>query len=251
MKALILAAGYATRLYPLTENKAKPLLEIAGRPIIDYILDKIYQIKEIKEILVVTNNRFYHDFLAWSFSKKDARIKILNDGTLFNEDRLGSIGDINFVIKKENIGEDLLVIAGDNLFEFSMTKFVDFFKQKSSSIVALHDLKDRNKVREKFGVAILKGDRIINFQEKPKEPKSTLASTACYLFHQDDLAFIKALVENKITDPPGLILNKIIEESELNGFVFEEAWFDIGSLENLEQAQKIYQARAFYKKEDP
>ena len=240
MKAIILAAGYATRLYPLTQNKAKPLLKVGGKAIIDRILDKIYQVPDIKEIVVVTNDKFYLDFINWSKDKKDSRLIILNDSTKTNEDRLGAIGDIYFVIKEKKINDDLLVIAGDNLFEFSIHKFVDFFKQKKSSIVALRDLKDRNKIKGKFGVAILRNERIIDFQEKPEDPKSTLASTACYLFHKDDLGFIKELTESG-GDLSGLILKKLVEESELNGFVFTEAWFDVGSFENLEEAKSFYE----------
>ncbi|MBS3139751.1 nucleotidyltransferase family protein [Candidatus Woesearchaeota archaeon] len=240
MKAIILAAGYATRLYPLTKDKAKPLLEVGGKKIIDHILDKIYQIKEAAEIYVVTNDKFYLDFLNWSRDKKDSNLLVLNDGTKANEDRLGAIGDIYRVIKERKIDDHLLVIAGDNLFEFSIRNFVDFFKQKKSSIVALRGLKDKNKVKGKFGVALLKNDRIIDFQEKPEEPKSSLASTACYLFHKEDLGFIKELAESG-SDLSGLILKKLVEESELNGFVFTEAWFDIGSFENLEEAKLFYE----------
>lgn len=244
MNAIILAAGYATRLYPLTENKAKPLLEVGGKPIIDYILDQIYPVKEIKDIFVITNDRFYRDFLAWSYHKRDPRLKVINDGTKTIEDRLGSIGDLYFVIEKEHLSEqDLLVIAGDNLFGFSLEKFIGFFKQKKSSIVALQDLKDTEKVKGKFGVAILEDDKVIDFQEKPDHPNSALASTACYLFHQGDIGYIQELAEQGTTDPLGLLLAKLVEKSELNGFVFSEPWLDIGSREDLQYAERAYRKK--------
>lgn len=136
-----------------------------------------------------------------------------------------------------------MVICGDNLFEFSLVKFIDCFKQRQTSIVALHDLKDKEKVKNKFGVAILDKEKVIDFQEKPSEPKTTLASTGCYLFHKKDIFDIQNLVENNIIDPPGLILKKLIEKSKLHGFTFNEAWFDIGSLENLHEARTFYESR--------
>ncbi|HLC81520.1 MAG TPA: nucleotidyltransferase family protein [Candidatus Nanoarchaeia archaeon] len=241
MKAIILAAGYATRLYPLTEHKAKPLLEIGGKPIIDYIFDRIRPIDEIEDVFVVTNELFYLDFLAWSYSKQDSRLKVINDGTRMDQERLGSIGDIYHVIVQEKISEeDLLVIAGDNLFGFNLKDYVAFFKKKKSSLVALYDLKYLDKVKGKFGVAVLLEDKVIDFQEKPLEPKSALTSTACYIFHKKDVDHIRELIEQGTTDPLGLILQKLVKESELNGFVFTEPWFDIGSLESLEEARKYY-----------
>jgi len=241
MHILILAAGYATRLYPLTENQPKPLLNVGGKSIIDYILKKIKEIN-INEVYVVTNRRFYPDFVHWSKKvKTPLKIKIINDGTKSNEDRLGAIGDINFVIQDQKINDNLLVIAGDNLFGFSLAKFVDFFNQKRCSIVAFHDLKNPEKVRGKYGVGILKETEVIDFEEKPLFPKSALASTACYLFRKDDLVHIESLIKNKRADAPGNLIKYLTEISEVHGFVFDEHWFDIGTFESLEEAKKVYE----------
>lgn len=239
MKALILAAGYATRLYPLTLNQPKPLLKVAGKAIIELILNKIEEIKEINEIFIVTNDKFYSHFVNWSNQVNSTKqIKIINDGTLSNEDRLGAIGDINFTIKQENINEDLLVIAGDNLFGFSLTNLVGLFKSKESSLVALHDLKEINKVKGKFGVGILDGSKVIDFEEKPLEPRSSLAATACYVFSKSDLSHIKIFSETSSADAPGNLIKYLTKNSQVYAYVFDEYWYDIGNIEALKEAEE-------------
>ncbi|MEK6969034.1 MAG: nucleotidyltransferase family protein [Nanoarchaeota archaeon] len=242
MKALILAAGYATRLYPLTENQPKPLLNVGGKPIIDHILQKINAIKEIDVIYVVTNNRFYPHFKTWAKTALSTKqIKIINDGTSSNEDRLGSIGDIYFTLQQEKITEDLLVIAGDNLFGFSLQKFIHFFQEKNlTSVVAFRDLGSIEKVRKRYGVGILNGSRVIDFEEKPAEPKSSLAATACYIFSKSNLAQVQELVETGNADAPGNLVKHLAQKTEVHGFVFDDYWYDIGSFEALTEAEKQF-----------
>ncbi|MBU0470392.1 MAG: nucleotidyltransferase family protein [Nanoarchaeota archaeon] len=241
MKALILAGGYATRLYPLTQNQAKPLIKVADQPIVSHIMKKIEKVKEIDEVYVVTNNRFYPDFELWAKNNKfSKKIKVINDGTKSNETRLGAVGDLHFVLKKENISDDLLIIAGDNLFGFELRDFVDFFKERKSSTVAFYDMKDIDKVRGKYGVGILDGSRVIGFEEKPLDPKSALASTACYLLTAKDLLRVGKYVEQGKVDHPGDLIKYLAKESEMHGFVFTEHWYDIGSFEALKEAEKEY-----------
>ncbi len=241
MKVLVLAAGYATRLYPLTENTPKPLLKAGEKTIINHILAKVEEIENVKDVYVVTNDKFYSTFLNWSKTLKSPfNIKILNDGTKSNEDRLGAIGDIHFVVQKENINDDLLVIAGDNLFGFSLSQFVDFFHQKKSSVVAFHELKSLEKVKGKYGVGILQGSKVVGFEEKPTEPKSSLVSTACYLFQKSDLSHLQDLIRMGKADAPGNLITYLAEKSEVHGFVFDEHWFDVGSFESLEGAKRVY-----------
>ena|SRR3989344_1730280 len=241
IKALILAAGYGTRLYPLTLNKAKPLIQVGKKTIIDHLLEGLNTISDIDTIYVVTNNKFFKDLKEWAQQANNPKIMVLNDGTLDNEDRLGSIGDINFVIQKENLNDDLLVIAGDNLFGFKLRDFVNFFKEKNTSILAFRDLQDIEKVKKRFGVGILKGDKVMDMEEKPEKPKSSLAATACYLFKAEDLQFVGKLVKENNSDAPGNLTVRIVRDSVLHAFVFEEHWFDIGSHENLTEARKIYE----------
>jgi glucose-1-phosphate thymidylyltransferase len=242
MKALILAAGYATRLYPLTKDTPKPLLEVSGKPIINYIVDKIATIPNVDGIYVVTNNKFHTHFQAWANNLNCSKpITIVNDQTTSNDDRLGAIGDIDFVVKQENINEDLLVIAGDNLFGFALQNFVDFFHQKANSIVAFHNLQDLEKVRGRYGVAILDNTKVIDFEEKPREPKSTLAATACYLFNQQDLQKVDSFLREEKADAPGNLVRYLAKNSEVHGFVFTEHWFDVGTLPSLEEARQAYE----------
>ena len=242
MKLLILAAGYGTRLYPLTKDKAKPLLEVGEKAIIEHILDKIADIDDITEIFIVTNNKFYTDFVDWSKTIKfKMPIKIINDQTMTNEDRLGAIGDIHFVVQEKDINDDLLVIAGDNMFGFALSDFVEFFHQKKSSVVAFHDLKSVEKVKGKYGVGILNGSKVVNFEEKPLVPKSSLASTACYFFKKSDLPHLHNLIKTGKADASGNLITHLAEVSEVHGFVFDEHWFDIGSFESLKEAQRVYE----------
>lgn len=241
IKALILAAGYATRLYPLTEDTPKQLLEVAGKPIIEHIMAHLEEMEEITEILIVTNHRYHHQFRIWlnhfEFPKK---IKLINDGTINNDDRLGAVGDINFVLKEEEIDGNLLVIAGDNLFGFSLQNFVDFFQEQKKSVVAFYNMKDLDKVRGKYGVGVLEGSNVVGFEEKPLNPSSALASTACYVFTKEDLSVVESLVAQNKVDNPGDLVRWLVRKSEVGGFVFDEHWFDIGSPESLEEAKKLY-----------
>ncbi len=246
MKVIILAAGYATRLYPLTQDTPKPLLNVAGKTIVEHILDKVKEVELVSKIFIVTNDKFYGQFKKW---QQDyifpVPISILNDGTKTNEDRLGAVGDIDFVLQKEKIDEDVLVIAGDNLFGFSLKRFVDDFeKGGKKSIVALHDLGDAAKVRGKFGVAVVHGTKIVDFEEKPMAPKSTLASTACYLFSTDDLHIIPMLRKEGKADNSGDLVKWLVGHSEVHGFVFTEHWFDVGTLDSLKEANEAYSYEA-------
>jgi len=225
----------------LTLNQPKPLLKVGNKPIIEHILEKIEAVNEVEEVFVVTNARFYDHFRVWlndyAFPKK---IKIINDGTISNDDRLGAVGDINFVLKEEEIRSDLLVIAGDNLFGFELNKLINQYQNNNKSIVAFRDLKDIDKVKGKFGVGILEASKIVDFEEKPLVPKSSLAATACYLFTKEDLKHVEKSIEQGKADNPGDLVKHLVKESEIHGFVFDEHWYDIGSFESLKEAEEVY-----------
>jgi len=241
MKALILAGGFAVRLYPLTENFPKPLLKIKDKPIIEYLLEKISKIKEIDEIYIVTNKKFYQHFKTWNenfnFSKK---IEIINDNTLTNEDRLGSIGDTDFVIKQKKINDDLLVLGGDNLFEFDLKELISYFYQKNSDITALYDLQDLELIKKMSVVEINEKEKIIYFEEKPSSPKTTLMSICCYLYKKETLHLFDEYLKNNKADPPGNFIQWLYKIKPVYGFKFSGKWFDIGSFESLEKAKKEF-----------
>ena len=239
MKCIILAAGYATRLYPLTLDRPKPLLPVAGKPMIEHILEKIEKVDDIDEILIITNNKFFNDFRNWkrkySFSKP---IKILDDGTTSDGDKLGAVGDIGFAAKEEKIEDDVFVVAGDNLFEFDLRNLFEFFKEKKTSAIALYDVKDKAIVAGKYGVVeIDKDNKIVGFKEKPEKPKTSLISTACYIFAEGDIEELKkSLAEGEKHDNLGDFIKWLIEKKEITGQVFKERWFDIGSKDQLKEA---------------
>ena len=241
MKALILCAGFATRLYPLTENFPKHLLKIKDKPIIEYLLEKISLLNEIDEIYIVTNKKFYQHFKAWNenfdFLKK---IEIINDNTLTNEDRLGSIGDTNFVIKQKKINDDLLILGGDNLFEFDLKDLISYFYQKNSDITALYDLQDLELIKKMSVVEINKEEKITYFEEKPSSPKTTLMSICCYLYKKETLYLFDEYLKDNKADSPGNFVQWLYKIKPVYGFKFSGKWFDIGSFESLEKAKKEF-----------
>ena len=243
MKAIILAAGYAVRLQPLTLNTPKPLLDIANRKIIDRILDKLGKLDNLFKIYIITNAKFFESFSKWhKASKHKDKIAIINDGSTSNENRLGAIKDIDITIKTNSIDEDALVIAGDNLFDFELDKFVKFGKVNSDGAsIAVHDIGDLNSAK-RFGVVkIDERKRIIDFEEKPANPKSTLISTAIYYFPKDKFLFLKEYVSssNKL-DTPGSYISWLAKRDKVYGFIFNEDWYDIGSVESYEEANEEY-----------
>lgn len=244
MDIIILAAGYATRLYPLTENTPKPLLPVGGKPIIEHILAKLEKLK-LHRIFIVTNAKFYTLFLAWKAScvfPLASKLVMVNDGTQSNEDRLGAIGDIHFVIQQHQLKNDILVIGGDNLFEFSLLAFYQFFKKKKASVVALYDIHDAIKAAKKFGVVELDtSQKIIGFEEKPEHPKTSLVSTACYLFTHKDVCLLEQCIrENKKPDNPGEFIKWLSHKTAMYGYVFSEQWFDIGHPHEYASVNKLF-----------
>ena len=244
MKAIILAAGYATRLYPLTKNKPKPLLRVVGRPIVDHIINKIEEIGEIDEIFIVTNDKFYNHFVGWLAEfKSEKKIRIIDDKTTSNKDRLGSLGDVNFVIEQENIKESIMIVAGDNLFEFSLKEFIGYHNKHNKSVVALYDVLDKELAKQYGIVSVDENNKMVEFEEKPTEPKSTLASTGIYIYPPHVLPMLDEFVKKyENTDKAGNFLEWLHKKEHVYGYITKENWFDIGTLDQLEKAKKEFRA---------
>lgn len=242
MKAIILAAGYGTRLGDLTKNTAKPLLSIAGKPILDRIVEKLRRLPQISGIYVVTNDKFNLDVVAWKKNnKKDFQeIKILNDGTKSNDDRLGSIGDINFVVEKEKIDDDILIVGGDNLFEDDLHPFLHFFDINKSSSIMLHDVKSVAFAKNLGIASVNEHNQITSFIEKPENPSSTLASTLIYALKKEHLPFIKRALQEGKADRAGDFIKYLSERQPVFGKLLQGKWFDIGTLESLKNAEQSF-----------
>ena len=208
MNVLILAAGYATRLYPLTLNKAKPLLEVAGKPMIEWVIDNIAPIPDIEKVYVVTNNKFAADFQAWAddYVKRQPKIhfKIVNDNSTSDADKLGAIGDINLVVERENLASsDLMVVAGDNLFSESLEDFAEAAR-KHPATIATYDVGDLEAIKKYSSIEIDAEGRMVHFEEKPQKPTSTLTGIALYYYSQEVVSmFAKYIAEGNNPDQPG------------------------------------------------
>jgi len=244
MKVLLLAAGYATRLYPLTLDTPKPLLPVAGKTVMGYIFDLIEPLKEVNEVFIVTNEKFFHNFKDWKKTfKSSKKITIVDDGTTSNETRLGATGDIEFVIEKKTIKDDLLVLAGDNLFKADLSIFTKFCASKRPSItIGLYDIKDLI-LAKKYGiVSVDKNNKVIDFKEKPANPPSTLAAMCLYFFPKERLDVMKSyLGMDNAKDAPGYFLEWLYKREPMFGYIFKDKkWFDIGDKKSLEEADKEF-----------
>ncbi len=245
MNALVLAAGYATRLRPLTDRTPKQLLPVGGRPILDWIVDALRDVPGLGELHLVTNSRYAPAFDEWARDR--GAVTVHDDGTSSNEDRLGAIGDIGFVLGRSSLaGDDLLVVAGDNLFDFSLAEFVRWWRGKGvASALAVYDVGDRKLARQ-YGIVELDGDeRVIGFLEKPDDPPSTLAATATYLYHRDHLPLVERyLEEGNPRDQPGNLVAWLHPREPVFGYALPGEWYDIGTPDQLLEADNRLRARA-------
>lgn len=242
MKALILAAGYATRLFPLTKDTPKSLLKLNGRLVIDYILDKIEQIGDINEILIVSNNKFYGQFNRWLVVKAENKLNkyiLLNDGSNAVKDRLGAIRDLNFAIENELIDDDLLILAGDNLFDFNLNDFVRFgFDKKPYHSVCLYLPNNNYADLTRFGIAQLNEfTQVVNFEEKPAMPRSNLIGTCIYFIPKEKLYLVpEYLNSGNNSDTPGSYINWLVRKDKVFGKIYDGTWLDLGDFDSLSQA---------------
>ena len=247
MKAIILAAGYATRLYPLTETLAKPLLPVGGRPMVDYLLDRIGEVDEIDGIHLVTNHKFASAFQRWAEAHDVAGLDVHDDGTTSEDDRLGAIGDIRFVVEQAGLDhDDLLVVGGDNLFDYSLAAFARWWHAKGeASAVALYDVGDLELVKKYSSVELDDDGRLVGFVEKPEHPESTLVATATYLFHRTHVPLVEQyLAEGNSSDQPGRFVAWLVPHVPVYGYSFEGEWRDIGDAAQLLEADNRLRERA-------
>lgn len=241
MKALILAAGYGTRLYPLTEGQAKPLLPVAGKPMVEHIIRKIESVAEIDEIYLVINAKFSSDFEKWARNfKTDRKITLFDDGSTDDDNKLGAIGDMKFVIEKTGVSDDMLVVAGDNLFDFELGPFVEFFNEKGISI-GLYRVEPVELVKKYSVVELDEEKKVLSFEEKPEHPSTNLIAICLYLFPKNGLSLIlKYLGEGNNPDAPGYYIKWLVQETKVYGFTLSGKWLDIGDFKSYEEANKLF-----------
>ncbi len=240
MKCLILAAGYATRLYPLTENFPKPLLKVQDKTILDWLLDDIDRSGCVNQYVVISNHKFVSHFEKWA-SEHTLPITVLDDGTENNDTRLGAVKDIQFAIDKLSLDDDLLVIAGDNLLDFSLQGFISYHKKKGTSCIMRYWESDINKLH-KTGVAeVDENDRIISMEEKPANPKSNWCTPPFYIYRKDDVKFVKKGIESGCgVDAPGSFIAWLSAQTTVHAYEMPGKRFDIGNLASYEEVQRIY-----------
>ena len=244
MKVIILAAGYATRLYPLTLTQPKPLLPVAGKPMVEHVLDNLAPITAIDRVYVVTNAKFATHFQTWSDHYRATKSKfdftVVNDGSTDDSNKLGAIGDINYVLTTQAVDDDLLVVAGDNLFSDKLGEFGNFCAEKNAPVEAVYDVGNLEEIKKYNSITTDADGRITFFEEKPKHPVSTLTGIALYYYPKSTIALIKQYIaEGNNPDQPGRLVQWLYPRTAVYTWRVPGLWFDIGSKETLEEANKI------------
>lgn len=243
MKNIVIAAGYATRLYPLTENFPKPLLNIGGRSILDRMLDDIDHIANIDEHIIVTNHKFAPIFEEWKSESHYVKpISIIDDGSISNETRLGAVRDLLLAIEQRKIDDDIMVVAADNILDFSFRGFVDFFKKKQTSVIMYYHEPELKKLQRTGVIDIDTNHLVLMMQEKPEKPVSEWAVPPFYIYHHTDLPLIKDCLNHGCGfDAPGNLAHYLTEVTQIHAWEMPGKRFDIGSLDSLEEAKVRFQ----------
>ena len=238
MTCIILAAGYATRMYPLTLNYPKPLLEVGGKKIIDWLIEDLEK-AGVERTVVVSNHKFISQFQAWAEGREN--IIVLDDGSEDNDNRLGAVKDIEFAIEKANIDDDIVVLAGDNVLNFSLSSFIDYGRKKKTSCIMRHEEKDKNKLRKTGVIEINEDELVLGMEEKPKEPKSNWAVPPFYYYTKEDKDLIKEGIASGCgTDAPCSFVSWLVKTRPVHAYRMIGERFDVGSIEGYEKIKKEY-----------
>ena len=242
MKNIIIAAGYATRLYPLTENFPKPLLKVGNKSILDRMLEDIDAFDEIDEHIVVTNHKFAHVFDEWAGEANYAKpIRIIDDGTVTNEGRLGAVKDLLLAIEQCGVDDDIMVLAADNILDFSFRGFVDFFHEKQSSVIMCYHEPELKRLQRTGVIAVDDQMKVLQMQEKPQEPVSNWAVPPFYIYKKNDLPLIRDCMNHGCGfDAPGNLAHYLVDVTTIHAFQMPGTRFDIGSLDTYEEAQQRF-----------
>lgn len=241
MTALILAAGYGTRMEAISATTPKPLLPVGGRPVIDYLLDQLTTIDEIGRIVLVTNARFCDQFVAWAGARGVRGLEILDDGTQSNEQRLGAIGDLQFAVEKASIEDDLLVTGADNIFRFEVSRLVGFFLERQSDAIAVVREADHSRLAKTSTLRLDGAKRVVDFVEKAPEPISDLICPPLYIFRRDTLPLVRQyLGAGGSPDAPGSFIAWLHKQRPVYGKVMRHGRHDIGDPETYREAREAF-----------
>ena len=244
MKCLILAAGYATRLYPLTENFPKPLLKVCEKSILDWLVDDLVETTDIDEFVLISNHMFATHFDEWMNNKEKTRfyeITVIDDGTSTNESRLGAVKDIQLAVEKLKLTDDLLVMAGDNVLDFSLSKFVEFAKKKDTSCVMCHEENELKKQQKTAIITVDKNDLITSYEEKPKEPKGNLAVPPFYCYRSVDVKRIQEALDSGCGyDAPGSFAAWLSKQTPMHAYKMPGKRYDIGDINSYEYVKSVF-----------
>lgn len=251
MQCVLLAAGYATRLYPLTENMPKALLKLGEKTILDMVVDKISEVEDIENIYIVTNEKFHTHFEEWADEYRGAKnIKVINDHTTSNDNRLGAIGDLKYVIDLEKIDDEILVMASDNIFGFSLNDFVADYRKKNADMICAHTIENKDELHSMGVVELDKDGKVMGFEEKPENPKSDLGVPPFYLYRKETIPMVERyLKEGNNPDAPGHFVPWLIGHNDVYAYVFDATRIDIGTPESyyeaceLEKQGKLFEKR--------
>lgn len=240
MKCLILAAGYATRLYPLTENFPKPLLKVGEKTILDWLIDDIDTLGLVDEYVVISNHKFAHHFDAWA-KEKSQKITVVDDGTESNETRLGAVKDIQFAMDTLGLDDEMLVIAGDNVLDFSLTKFISYAKEKGTSCIMRYYEESEAKLKKCGVVKIDESDLVLDMTEKPEQPASHWCCPPFYFYTREDAKLVEqGIAAGCGTDAPGSYVAWLCQQTKVHAMEMPGSRYDIGNLESYEKVQKEY-----------
>jgi glucose-1-phosphate thymidylyltransferase len=254
MKLIILAAGYATRLYPLTLNQPKPLLPVAGKPMIEHVIDNLATIPYIDHAYVVTNAKFVDHLKAWAERYRHPELRfdftIVNDGSTDDSNKLGAIGDMHLVLTKCNVTDDIIVVGGDNLFSEDLSRFAEYCKEKNAPVSGVYDVGNLDEIKKYNAIEIDNEGRITFFEEKPANPKSTLTGIALYFYPASSLSLIHHYIEEgNNPDQPGRLVQWMYTRVPFYTWKVPGIWFDVGSKETFEEANRVFSK--FVKKQSP
>lgn len=244
MKLIVLAAGYATRLYPLTLNQPKPLLDVAGKPMLEHVLDNLAPVGEIDHVYVVTNGKFAGHFERWAEGRRSSggpEITVVNDHSTDDSNKLGAIGDLNLVLNQAAVVDDIMVVAGDNLFSERLGEFGEYCRAKGAPVLAVYDVGDLEAIKKYNSIEVDEDGRITFFEEKPASPKSTLTGIALYYYPESALPLVRRYVEEgNNPDQPGRLVQWMYERTPFYTWRVPGIWYDVGSKETLEEANRIF-----------